>query len=78
MTLVDAPKLMRQLCTLKLNISKVKRKGGVKPLEFFFVAFTIAWRSTIAGDRPIEFPLFDVEGFEGVGGKAKALAIKSC
>ena len=32
-TFVDAPELTRQLWTLKLKISKERRKGGVVPLE---------------------------------------------
>jgi len=77
MTLVDVPDSMRQLCTLKLKISKIKRKGGVVPLELVFATFSIAWRLTMDGDQNAMFPLLDVEDFEGVGGKVKALAINS-
>ena len=41
MTFVEAPKSTRQLWTLKLKISKDKRKGGVDPLELVLMVFTM-------------------------------------
>ena len=41
MTFVDVPESTRQLWMLKLKISNDKRKGGVDPLEFAFMVFTI-------------------------------------
>ena len=41
MTFVEAPESTRQLWTLKLKISKDRRKGGVDPLELVLMAFTI-------------------------------------
>ena len=42
-TFVDAPESTRKLWTLKLKISKDRRKGGVDPLELVFMAFTMDW-----------------------------------
>ena len=41
MTFVEASESTRQLWTLKLKISKDKRKGGMDPLELVLMAFTI-------------------------------------
>ena len=41
--ILDAPESTRQLWTLKLKISKDRRKGGVDPVEFAFTTFTIDW-----------------------------------
>ena len=43
-TFVDAPESTRKLWTLKLKISKERRKGGVDPLEVVWTKISLGRR----------------------------------